>query len=96
MRNNAEPSLRSSGETKRCPGGYLIRGNRLCGPSGNRCVDRCAFEYLAAPEPEPDPFYRPDLQGIFRDHRCWKCNDGEKPCAMGGTHRCDYPRARND
>lgn len=32
--------------TERCPGGYLIRGARLCGPSGNRCVDVCAFEYL--------------------------------------------------
>ena len=34
--------------------------------------------------------------GIFRDHSCWKCNDGEKPCVNGTVNRCDYPRARND
>jgi hypothetical protein len=30
---------------ERCPGGYLIRGSRLCGPTGNNCRDVCAFEY---------------------------------------------------
>jgi hypothetical protein len=34
--------------------------------------------------------------GIFRDHRCWKCNDGEKPCVEGAVNRCGYPKARND
>jgi hypothetical protein len=34
---------RSDGE--RCPGGYLIRGGRLCGTVGNNCRDTCAFEY---------------------------------------------------
>jgi hypothetical protein len=52
---------------------------------------------------EPLPIARSDPRdpgqtktGIFRDHRCWKCNDGAKPCANGSPSRCDYPRARND
>ncbi len=32
--------------SERCPGGYLIRGYRLCGHAGNQCVGRCAFHYL--------------------------------------------------
>lgn len=38
----------------------------------------------------------PTRTGIFRDHNCWKCRDGEKPCAQGAPNRCEYPRARND
>jgi hypothetical protein len=43
---------------------------------------------------DPDP----TKEGIFRDHNCWKCNDGEKPCVRkdGHSHRCEYPHARND
>lgn len=41
---------------------------------------------------DPDP----TKTGIFRDHNCWKCQDGAKPCVRGGTHRCEYPHARND
>ena len=33
---------------------------------------------------------------IFRDHNCWKCRDGTKPCAQGHPHRCEYPHAKND
>ena len=33
---------------------------------------------------------------FFKDHRCWKCKNGQRPCALGGHHQCDYPRARND
>jgi hypothetical protein len=36
------------------------------------------------------------LQPIFRDHNCWKCGDGERPCAEGDYGRCSYPHARND
>ena len=43
-----------------------------------------------------DPQRHAKGTGIFRDHRCWKCEDGERPCAQGHPHRCDYPRARND
>jgi len=43
--------------------------------------------------PDPQPPY---MGGIFRDHRCWKCNDGERPCVNGHPNRCEYPRARND
>ena len=40
-------------EGKRCAGGYLIKGSRLCGSSGNRCVDQCAFEYRLRPTMKP-------------------------------------------
>ena len=39
---------------------------------------------------------RPDGVGIFRDHNCWKCSDGAKPCVRGATSRCEFPHARND
>jgi hypothetical protein len=41
---------------------------------------------------EPDP----SREGIFRDHNCWKCQNGAKPCANGSPNRCEYPHARND
>lgn len=45
------------------------------------------------PDPrDPDP----TKDGIFRDHNCWRCNDGEKPCVHGHPHNCVYPHARND
>ena len=34
--------------------------------------------------------------GIFRDHSCWKCQDGQKLCVNGNPDQCDYPHARND
>lgn len=34
---------------------------------------------------------------IFRDHNCWKCTDGRKPCPQRQLgHHCEYPLARND
>lgn len=33
---------------------------------------------------------------IFRDHRCWKCKDGTKPCAQGHPNRCEFPHAKSD
>lgn len=41
---------------------------------------------------DPDP----SRSGIFRDHNCWRCNDGREPCVTGGSARCPYPHARND
>jgi hypothetical protein len=41
---------------------------------------------------DPDP----TREGIFQNHNCWKCRDGELPCAQGAPHRCEYPHARND
>ena len=29
----------------RCPGGYLLQRRGLCGRTGNRCVESCAFAY---------------------------------------------------
>jgi hypothetical protein len=33
---------------------------------------------------------------MFRDHNCWKCDSGAKPCAKGNPSGCEFPRARND
>lgn len=38
----------------------------------------------------------PTRSGIFRDHNCWRCNDGAERCRWGDPKRCEYPRARND
>ncbi len=35
-------------------------------------------------------------EDIFRDHRCYKCQSGKKPCVQGSPHQCEYPHARND
>lgn len=35
-------------------------------------------------------------EGIFQDHNCWKCRDGQLPCVAGHPRNCEYPRARND
>jgi hypothetical protein len=43
-----------------------------------------------------DPFTDLSKTGIFRDHRCWKCNDGERPCVQSRPGLCEYPHARND
>lgn len=43
-----------------------------------------------------DPFIDETKTGMFRDHSCWKCNDGEKPCVAGSPRQCEYPHARND
>lgn len=44
-----------------------------------------------------DPYTNPEPRHpMFRDHRCWKCNDGEKPCAQSRPGICEYPHARND
>ena len=42
-------------------------------------------------EPRKNP-----RQPIFRDHNCWACRDGEKPCREGNYNCCSYPHARND
>lgn len=39
----------------------------------------------------------PTKEGIFRDHRCWKCDDGQRHCPFKGRERdCENLRARND
>jgi len=35
-------------------------------------------------------------EGYWRYHRCWKCDNGRKPCPQAGQGGCEYPRARND
>lgn len=41
---------------------------------------------------DPDP----TRDGIFRNHNCWRCNHGAKPCPFGHPNQCEYPHARND
>lgn len=41
---------------------------------------------------DPDP----TREGVFRDHNCYRCDSGAKPCATGNAGTCDYKRARND
>jgi hypothetical protein len=49
------------------------------------------------PTTKPDPRDPdPSREGIFRNHNCWKCQSGKKPCINGSPSRCDYPQARND
>ncbi len=48
-----------------------------------------AFEQAMAPRENP-------RHPMFRDHNCWKCGNGEKPCAEGNYGNCSYPHARND
>lgn len=41
---------------------------------------------------DPDP----SKEGVFRDHNCWKCREGKKPCVRGEPRRCEFLHARND
>lgn len=44
-------------------------------------------------DPRPDPVTHP----IFRNHNCWKCREGERPCVNPrGPGQCEFPHARND
>ncbi|MCG3776524.1 MAG: hypothetical protein JW395_3383 [Nitrospira sp.] len=47
-----------------------------------------------APTDPRDP--DPTREGIFRDHNCWRCEHGKKPCKNGNPSNCEYPHARND
>lgn len=38
----------------------------------------------------------PTKTGMFVLHRCWKCNDGERPCVAGEPRQCEFPHARDD
>lgn len=52
---------------------------------------------LSTPSPALDPRDPdPSREGIFRNHNCWACQNGEKPCRQGSPSRCDNPHARND
>jgi hypothetical protein len=42
---------------------------------------------------EPQPFWE---IGMFRDHRCYRCNSGERACVRGNPRNCEFPHARND
>ena len=46
-------------------------------------------------KPDPrDPDY--SRSGIFVNHNCSRCRNGELPCKRGAPNRSDYPHARND
>ena len=44
---------------------------------------------------------RPDREmvgrhGMFRDHNCARCRNGERACVRGNPRQCEFPHARND
>jgi hypothetical protein len=41
---------------------------------------------------DPDP----SRDGIFRNHNCHRCRDGQRPCVRGSPRQCEWPHARND
>jgi len=49
--------------------------------------------HYAPRDPRAPDYSRP---GIFATHNCWKCRDGQQPCAQGDPRRCEFPHARND
>ncbi|MFA7308374.1 MAG: hypothetical protein WC026_17085 [Hyphomicrobium sp.] len=54
---------------------------------------RLRAKRLAKLDPRDPDLSRP---GIFRDHNCYRCDSGKKPCVVGNPSRCEYPHARND
>lgn len=63
----------------------------------NRDFVRVCDAALTAYRQESGEAQKPEPAGIFRDHSCWKCSDGQRPCvARGGPNNCEYPHARND
>jgi len=71
------------------------QGEALAAAAGTRDHDRVGE---AKPDPR-DP--RPDHEmvgrdAIFRNHNCYRCNDGTKPCVKGNPRSCDTLHARND
>lgn len=44
-------------------------------------------------DPRPEGIY---THPMFRDHNCWYCREGAKPCVVDNPSRCEYPHARND
>lgn len=50
---------------------------------------------VLAPKVDPrDP--DPSREGVFRDHNCYRCDSGKKPCVSGNPRNCDTLYARND
>lgn len=49
-----------------------------------------------APQGSPKDSSKMETHPIFRDHSCWKCQDGAKSCVRGTPNQCEYPHAKND
>jgi hypothetical protein len=37
-----------------------------------------------------------DSEDIFRDHNCYRCDNGNHRCVNYDPRRCEYLQARND
>jgi hypothetical protein len=77
--------------------------------ANQRCEHDCTYQRIMrvakagagarkAPDPR-DP--RPEAEmagrdGMFRDHNCYRCKDGERACVRGNPRQCEFPHARND
>ena len=78
----------------RCPscGDFALDGHITCGrvecDEFKERRERGSQEKMMSPDHSK--------RGIFVYHRCWKCDDGARPCVNGTPNRCDYPRARNE
>jgi len=68
-------------------GRALVGQHTGSGPQGDTTGGSAANRY---------PFTDGTKLGFFRDHRCWKCQDGRRECVQGNPRRCEYPHARND
>lgn len=78
----------------RSPAKCSFCGLEVSSMRGLTTCPMCDRDTMVAMGERRDP--DPSRSGIFRNHNCWKCNDGAKPCVQGGPHRCDYPHARNE
>ncbi len=58
--------------------------------------ERWAKRRVAERAPFTDP--TKPIGSIFRDHSCYRCDSGNKPCVKGAGHEreCDTLHARND
>src|ERR1700689_3122659 len=88
----------------------LRRSSSNCNaPGPGRCTvldamattcNRTEIPMSETQKPDPmDEYLRKSAEGktgIFRDHSCWKCRDGARPCVNGSPSRCNFPHARND
>jgi hypothetical protein len=53
------------------------------------------LEQIAKWLDDRDGLYSP-RNSMFRDHSCYRCESGAKPCVVSNPRQCEYPRARND
>jgi hypothetical protein len=83
--------------------GRFVEVNDATGKSVNagEWVENGPFWELIIQAPGAKPPLDPrdpdhSRQGIFVNHNCSYCHNGELPCRQGDPNRCGNPMARND